>query len=136
MKNIIILWPLMLLLMFFPAQFCADTINNMKRNAFNNIVDNHIQIARSDGCFTAANTNAMSTELSTALYINNGDISINVTTTPVYRTTSFDDRQTIKYSVFVPINKMIAMNKFLNISDANNTSNYGIIGESPSELLP
>lgn len=122
--------------MFFPTQFCADTINHMKRTAFNNIVDNHIQIARSDGYFKADNINGMSIGLTTALHINSSEINISVTTIPVYRSDNFDNRQTIKYDIYVPIKKLIAMNKFFNISDANNTANYGVSGESPSELLP
>lgn len=136
MKTLIVTWAAIIMIMFFPSQFAADEINHMKMTAFNNIVDKHVQTARSDGYFKPDNIDSMLSDVSTALHIDKSEISVSVTTTPVYRTDTFDNRQSIKYSVSVPIKKLIAMNIFWNISDSKNQMNYVVSGESPSELLP
>lgn len=135
MKTLIVTWATIIILMFFPAQFAADTLNHKKIAAFNNIVDKHIQTARSDGYFKADNIDSMTTEISKALYIDKSEISIDVTTTPITRTDNFDNRQSINYKISVPIKKLIAMNTFWNIDEAHNKLDYVIDGASPSELL-
>lgn len=135
MKEFIMGFAVFIVLMFFPLQWTLNQINHYKIQTVNNIVHSAAQKARTDGYFKDYNINDMRADIAQALYINDGDIVVNVTTTPKYRFDSFDEREMIKYEIKIPIDKVIAMHRFFGIDEADNKFDYVIKGEVPSELL-
>ena len=55
--------------------------------------------------------------------------------TPKYRTGDFDQRELIYYKISVPIEKIMAGNRFFGISDEDNMSMYTIESWTASELI-
>lgn len=135
MKEFIVGISVLLILMFFPLQWVLNQVNHYKIQSVNNIVHNSAQRARIDGYFKESNINEMKGELASALTIDESRIEVNVTTTPKYRFDSFDHREMISYEIIVPIDSVMAMNRFFGISDMDNRFEYTIKGEVPSELL-
>lgn len=136
MKDFLVMLALIPILLYFPAQFTADEINDKKIVAYNNIISKHAQVARAEGCFTADNINSLKQELSNALYIDVSEIRFEGTTTQKYRTDAFDNRQMLSYKVSVPVKRIIAMPKLWGMTDGNNKVDYSVSGEVATELLP
>jgi hypothetical protein len=135
MKSFIVSSALFVILLFHPLQQGINTINHYKMQSTNNIIHVAAQTARTEGFFTTQIIEDMKTDLKKALYINDSDIRINVTTTPKYRLNQFDEREYIEYEIGIPIDNIIVMNGFLGITDAENEFEYTLKGTVPSELL-
>ena len=136
MKTLIATIASVLILLFFPLQNALDTINNQKMHYFHMIVHKSTQTARVDGYFTQDNIDVLTQDLLNAFPgLDAGDIYIDVTTTPKYRTDEFDDRERILYDIKVPIENVIAAHKMFGINDADNSFTYGESGYVLSEVL-
>ena len=136
MKDLLVTWGLLFILMFFPLQFTNDNLNSLRITAFKNIVHSADQKARTDGCFTEDNITDMKQKLCMVFDVSESEITLDLTTTVKYRIDAFDKREMIHYKVGVPIKKVIAMNKFFNISDENNKTTFYDQGDVASEVLP
>jgi len=136
LKQFIIALALFLILLFFPAQFMLDDLNHKRVRAFDTIVQQSVQAARKEGYFTDENIDALRNKLASVFYINGSEIVINCTTTPKYRTKSFNPTELIYYEVSVPIKSIIAMRSFFNMSEADNQYTYTLKGYVASERLP
>jgi len=119
-------------------QVVTNQINHYKISYINNAVFKAAQKARTEGYFTEDIINDLRDSITQAFpRINPGDIGINVTTTPKYRTDKFIKSEMISYEISVPIDKILVMNNFFGISDSENRMQYIVKGEVPSErLLP
>lgn len=131
---------LMAMALFIPVlfpilQFFINEINHVHMKNAIEIVQRHVQIARTDGYFTPDNIESMKTELSNKCNVSVSDIIVNVTTTPKYRFNAFDQREMIDYEVQIPIHKIIAMASYLGFTEAENQGMYPIKGSAPSEVL-
>lgn len=135
MKTFIVASGAIILLIFFPLQFVIEQVNHYKMNTVNNIVHKHAQQARTDGYFTDENIEELKNEIAAALKIGVGQVSFEGTQIPQYRFDAFDEREMIAYKVTIPIDRVIAMNRFWGISDAENELDYTVEGQVPSELL-
>lgn len=127
---------IMPMLLFFPYQNMVDNLNAKRERAFDNIVQQHVQRARLEGYFTNANITELRSKLVSVFYINESEITINVTTTPKYRTVNFDENELINYDISAPLKKVYVMQSYWGFTDTQNTRNNRIQGEVASERLP
>ncbi len=136
MKEYIVGFAVFLVLIFFPLQWSVNQINHYKIQTTNNIVYNAAQKARTDGYFKQSNLDDLRMQITNKLKVSPADIRIEATRTPKYRLDNFDEREMIHFEIGIPIDKVIAANIFYGISDQDNSYEYIISGEVPSELLP
>lgn len=136
MKEYIVGVAVFLVLIFFPLQWSINQINHYKIQTTNNIVYNAAQKARTDGYFKQSNLDKIRLQISTKLKVQPSEVRIEATTVPKYRLDNFDEREMICFEVGIPIDKVIAANIFYGISNEENSYEYIISGEVPSELLP
>lgn len=134
MKELIASCVVLPLLLSMIPQYGIDVGNDRTMNRVDNIVHSAKETAREDGCFTSENINTM-TERLEELGFTSDEITVTVTTNPVYRKDSFDEKNMIDYSVGVPIKKIIAANEFFGIADDENKMIYYVTGSVASELL-
>jgi uncharacterized protein YkvS len=136
MKDIIVMIFILPFLLFFPIQSIVDDINRAKKEQFDSIVYNATQKARFEGCFKSDNINELKSGILKAFNdIEEGDIIMDLTTTPKYRADMFDERETINYRIAVPIKRIFAMASFFGIDGENNKYWYGKEGYVLSEVL-
>ena len=134
MKELIACCICIPLLLSLIPQYGIDVVNDRTMNRVENIVHSAKEEAREEGRFTSENIQTM-TERLEALGFSSDEITISVTTTPVYRSDNFDENNLIEYTVGVPIKKIIAANQFYGISDEENKMIYYVRGSVASELL-
>ena len=136
MKQLIIMSAVMILLMLFPLQYALEQKNYYEISQFQKIVYNAKEQAISAGYFTDAIINDLKANIVAEFKdVEEGELIIEVTKTPKYRTDIFDQREMIYYKIGVPIHKLIAGNRFLGISDEENASYYIIESYAASELV-
>lgn len=135
MKDFIMGFAVFLILIFFPLQWTLNQINHYKIQSVSNIVTNAAQKARTDGYFKEYNINELKVKIADVLYVDQSEVTINVTTTPKYRFDQFEKREMIQYEIGIPIKKIIAIPGFFGISETENGFEYIIKGAVPSELL-
>lgn len=136
MKNFIVMCATTLLMLVFILQSPLDTINNTRIEQFNELVNRATEQARFDGYFTDFNINELKSNILAKFpNLSEGEIIINVTTTPKYRTNEFDEREVINFEIGVPIKKIIALNTLVGISDFDNQYIYKRSGYVLSEVL-
>lgn len=137
MKEIIVASVMLIILLIFPLQNMRDTAINSKLEAFDIAVHNSVNIARTDGYFTPTNiSNLRNTIQNIFPDVTADEIIINVTTTPKYRTSEYDERELIHYEIAVPVKNVILMGDYLGIPRADNQFMYGKRSFVPSERLP
>ncbi len=121
MKNFITGAFMLVLLLIFPLQNAQDLINQTRISRFSSIVYLSTQTARTDGYFTQSNIDNLKASLLDAFPdLSEGDIYINVTTTPKYRLDVFDSREAIYYDIRIPVRKILAAPRFFGLSDSEN----------------
>jgi hypothetical protein len=126
MKNFITGVVFMILLLIFPLQNTLEISNDNRMRKFDDIVYNAAQKARQDGYFTQENINSIKSSLIDNFDdLSDGDIFINVTTTPKYRVNEYDEREAISYEISIPIRKIVVAGSILGISDTDNQFRYG-----------
>jgi len=135
MKSYIVLAASFLLLMFFPLQYAVNVVNNYHMSTVDKLVHNAAQQARTEGRFTPQMIDGLKADIAAKLHLSADEVVVNATTTPKYRLNRFDEREMIHYEVRVPIKKIVAMNAFFGIPDADNRSEYMVAGSVPSEVL-
>ncbi|MEB8637971.1 hypothetical protein P4H32_30380 [Bacillus cereus] len=126
---------LIMFLLFFPLQYLINQQNHHDMNSGTEIVHRYAQKARTTGYFTPQILSDMRADLATKLRLTPGEITIFATTTPKYRLNTFDQREMIYYEVQLPIKRLIAINRFMGVSDIDNQMTYTIKGEVASEAL-
>lgn len=136
MEKFIALCLVIILLICFPLQYALQQKNHYNISMMQTYVNTSKEEARQKGYFTPNMISSLRQSISERFGVDEGDVVINVTTTPKYRTDEFDDRELIEYEIGVPVKKLVAVNKFFGISDEDNTTVYYIRGAVPSELLP
>lgn len=137
MKEIIAFIAIFLLLLWTAMQPVVNEINYTHMAVVQNIVYSAAQKARTDGYFTTTNIAGIKNDITTAFpQITAVEITVTATTTPKYRTDAFDDREMIDFNVKIPIKKIIAMQPFFGLTDAQNKMDYAVDGHVPSEKLP
>lgn len=136
MDKFIALCIVIFLLISFPMQYALQQKNHYNISMMQTYVNALKEEARQKGYFTTDMISSLRQSISERFNVDEGDVVINVTTTPKYRTDEFDERELIEYEIGVPVKKLVAMNKFFGISDDDNTTVYYIRGAIPSELLP
>jgi len=136
MKGFIVTLASLLLLIVFPLQNIVDTINHYRIGVLIDIIHVSKEKARVEGRFTPDNINELKTNIMKAFPdIVETDITIDVETSMKYKTDTFDMREAIHYNISVPIEKIIAANKFFGIPDEINRYNYARQGYVFSEVL-
>lgn len=122
-----------MLAVFIPA-YSVQMVNDRNMDRVDTIVNAAKEEARQEGYFTSDITHRMVEDIQT-LGFEESEISVNVTSTPKYRTETFDDRELINYDIGVNIDKKIAANRMFGISDTENRGVYHVKGAVTSERL-
>lgn len=136
MNNFIAVILVLPFLLFFPLQYGVQTQNHYHITQFQNAVATAKEEARQAGYFTPEIINKLKINLRESCKdLEEDEIEINVTTTPRYRKTYFDERELIEYEISIPIKRLTAANKLFGISDADNRTSYTLRGTIASERL-
>lgn len=135
LKQLIVGVAMLVIMMAMPFQYALDQKNHANITQLYFYVNNAKEQAKSDGRFTDANIQQLRVNISQKFGVQPGEVVIDVTRTPKYRTTEFDERELISYKIAVPINKIIASPRFFNISDADNKGYYIIENTTTSEKV-
>lgn len=122
------------LLLVFVMQYGLEVKNDTIISRAENIVYSAKEEAKQQGRFTPDIIERMKGSL-TKLGVSDSEIIIEVTTTPKYRTDTFDERELIEYKVGIPIKQLVAANSILGISDEANKRIHYVSGSTASELL-
>lgn len=126
----------MVLFLVLMSQNTNDRIVSAQIADFNRVVlEDSVQQARHDGYFTSENINSTRSEIARLCKVNEGDVIINVTTTPKYRGDVFSEYERIEYEFTIPLNNIIAVAGFWGIDSDSNSVPYTIRGSVESELL-
>lgn len=136
MKEFIVILAVLLLLMTFVMQYTLQQVNDYRINQFQIYVNVAKEKAKIAGRFTSdIITELKHNILNTFKDVEEDEIILDVTMTPKYRTTAFDERELIHYKIGVPIKKIIAGAAFFGIPENENESYYIIEGYTTSELI-
>lgn len=136
MKDLIVMCAVIIYLLIFPLQYSLEQYNHHNISQFHKFVNIAKEKAKIKGYFTQDIIDELKANILNEFdNIEENEIIIDVTTTPKYRTDTFDERELIHYKIGVPIKKVIAGAKFFGISDADNQMNYIIENYTTSELL-
>lgn len=136
MKQLIVALAVVILFLTFPLQYSQENINHYRRTQIDKYVKVAKEKAKANGYFTDENISELKTNiLSVCNDLSESDITIDVDKIPKYRTNEFDDRELISYKIGVPVNKIVAANKFYGISDSDNKYVYYSDGKITSELI-
>jgi hypothetical protein len=136
MNNFIALAIVLPILLFFTAQYTLQLEHQHNMAALETIVESAKEEARQEGYFTPEIIARIRADITAEFRdVSSGEILIDVTTTPKYRTDSYDRRELIEYSIGVPMKKLSAANHLFGISDADNTTIIYIKGSVASEKL-
>ncbi|QOX62498.1 hypothetical protein FRZ06_03625 [Anoxybacterium hadale] len=135
MKQLIVLMGVLPIMLVFLFQYALDQKNNERINRFQEYVYQAKEQAKQEGCFTPSIRNELSTKITDTFGVTEGEMILALEAVPQYRTTAFDERELIYYKVSVPIEKIMAGNRFFGISDADNQGMYTIESWTASERL-
>lgn len=135
MKQFIVLLSILPIMLIFLLQFTLDQKNSHNIGRFQELVYASKEEAKQQGCFTYEIRSDLVHKISTEFGIAEQDIEFTADATPKYRTNSFDERELIYYKVSVPIEQLMAGNRFYGIPDEENHSKYTIESWAASELL-
>ncbi|MGI6731417.1 MAG: hypothetical protein ACOX5F_05875 [Anaerovoracaceae bacterium] len=135
MKHFIVLLAVLPILLMFLLQFSLDQINNHRIGRFQEYVYAAKEEAKQKGCFSEEIKKELIKNISNSFDINEEDILLELDETPRYRTDIFDERELIHYKISVPIEKIMAGNVFLGISDEDNRGMYTVESWTASERI-
>ncbi len=136
MKQLIVMGAVLILLLTFPLQYALEQRNYYNISQFQKAVYNAKEQARVRGYFTDDIIQELEEHiLEIFKNIETSELVIEVTQTPKYRTSDFDEREMIYYKIGVPIKRIIAASGLWGISDADNASYYIIESYIASELV-
>ncbi|WP_206458960.1 hypothetical protein [Anaerovorax sp. IOR16] len=143
MKNLIVLAAVLPFLLLFMMQFTLDQKNSGNIGRLQSYVYTAKEEAKQKGCFTDEIENRMREKIARDFQINQNEIQVEVTKEVQYRVNQFENegkkiptRGMIYYRVAVPIEKVIAGNRFFGIKDKENKGEYIIESYTASERLP
>lgn len=135
MKQLIVLLAVLPIMLIFLMQYALDQRNNDNISRFQECVYQAKEQAKQEGCFTPEIKKDMIGKIKRDFHIEEGDMVIELEEIPQYRTSVFDQRELIYYKVSVPLEKLMAGNRFFGISDSENRGMYTIESWTASELL-
>lgn len=135
MKQLIVLMGILPILLVFLLQYTLDQRNNDNISRLQEFVYQAKEQAKQKGCFTPEIKEAMIDKIEKSFGIAEEDMVIELEEVPQYRTSAFDQRELIYYKVSVPIEKVMAGNRFFGISDEENQVKYTIESWTASELI-
>lgn len=134
MNELVAFFICMPMLAVFIPTYSVQMVNDRNMDRIDTIVNVAKEEARQEGYFTSDITSRMIEDIQT-LGFEESEISVNVTSTPKYRTETFDDRELINYDIGVGIDKKIAANRMFGIPDTENRGTYHVKGAVTSERL-
>lgn len=123
------------ILLVFLLQYTLDQRNNDNINRLQECVYQAKEQAKQKGCFTPEIKETMIDKIGGYFNIEEEDMEIVLEEIPQYRTSAFDQRELIYYKVSVPIEKIMAGNRFFGINDEENCAMYTIESWTASELI-
>lgn len=135
MKQLIVLMGILPILLIFLLQYTLDQRNNDNISRFQECVYQAKEQAKQKGCFTPEIKEEMIDKIEGTFGIEEEDMIIVLEEIPQYRTSIFDQRELIYYKVSVPIDQIMAGNRFFGIADEENRTMYTIESWTASELI-
>ena len=123
------------ILLVFLLQFALDQRNNDSIGRFQECVYQAKEQAKQKGCFTPEIREEMIGKIERTFGLEEEDMVIVLEEVPQYRTSVFDERELIYYKISVPVEKLMAGNRFLGISEEENRTMYTIESWTASELI-
>lgn len=135
MKQLIVLMGVLPIMLIFLFQYALDQRNNDNISRFQEYVYQAKEQAKQEGCFTQEIQDEMIGKIENSFNVSEEEILVDMETVPQYRTSVFDQREMIHYKVSVPIDKLMAGNRFFGISDDENCGMYTIESWTASERL-
>jgi hypothetical protein len=135
MKQFIVLAAILPILMVFVMQFSLEQKNQNRIAAMQEIVYSAKEQAKQEGCFTPAIKTALAREIAGHFDLEEAAVRIEAESQVKYRKNEFDERELIHYKVSAPIQKIMAGNRLMGISDEDNRGWYTIEGRTASEKL-
>jgi hypothetical protein len=135
LKQFIVLAATLPLLMVFVMQFALEQMNQGRIAALQELVYGAKEQAKQEGRFTPAIKQALARDIAARFKIAESDVVIEADNHVKYRRNRFDEREMIAYRIEVPIEKIMAGNRLMGISDEANAGRYVIEGRTASEKL-
>lgn len=135
MKQLIVMMGVLPILLVFLLQYSLDQRNNDCISRFQECVYQAKEQAKQKGCFTPEIRDEMVDQIILNFGIEEDDMELELEEVPQYRTSVFDERELIYYRVSVPVEKLMAGNRFFGISDDENRAMYTIESWTASELV-
>ena len=135
MKQFIVLAAMLPLIMVFIMQFALEQMNQGRIAALQELVYGAKEQAKQEGRFTPAIKAALARDIAERFKLNESDIVIETDDRVKYRRNAFDEREMITYRVEVPIERIMAGNRLMGISDEENAGVYVVEGSTASEKL-
>jgi len=135
MKQLIVLMGVLPILLVFLMQYALDQRNSDNISRFQEYVYQAKEQAKQKGCFTPEIREELIGKIERAFDVEEEDMIIELEEVPQYRTSVFDERELIHYRISVPIDRIMAGNRFFGISDEENRGMYTIESWTASELL-
>lgn len=135
MKQLIVLMGVLPILLVFLLQYALDQKNSDNVSRFQEYVYQAKEQAKQEGCFTPEIRGELIDKIKRDFNIEEEDMIIDLEEAPQYRTSVFDERELIYYRISVPIEKIMAGNRFFGIPDSENRGMYTIESWTASELL-
>ena len=135
MKQLIVLIGVLPILLVFLLQYTLDQRNNDDISRLQDYVYQAKEQAKQQGCFTPEIREELIDNIEGYFDIKKEDMVIVLEEVPRYRTSVFDERELIYYRVSVPIEKIMAGNRFFGIPDEENRAMYTIESWTASELI-
>jgi hypothetical protein len=135
MKQFIVLAAMLPLIMVFIMQFSLEQVNQGRIAALQELVYGAKERAKQEGRFTPAIKAALARDIAARFKVDESDIVIETDNRIRYRRNEFDEREMIAYRVEVPIEKIMAGNRLMGISDEENAGVYVVEGSAASEKL-
>ncbi|MDR2295971.1 MAG: hypothetical protein LBD95_04155 [Clostridiales Family XIII bacterium] len=135
MKQFIVLAAMLPLIMVFIMQFALEQTNQGRIAALQELVYGAKEQAKQEGRFTPAIKAALARDIAARFKLAESEVVIEADNRVKYRLNEFDEREMIAYRVKVPIEKIMAGNRLMGISDAENAGVYIIEGSTASEKL-
>jgi hypothetical protein len=135
LKQLIVLMGVLPILLVFLMQYSLDQQNSDNISRLQEYVYQAKEQAKQKGYFTFEIREEMIGKIESAFNIDEDDMVIDLEEVPKYRTSVFDERELIHYRVSVPIDKIMAGNRFFGIPDEENRGMYTVESWTASELL-
>ena len=138
MKQFIVLAAVLPLMLLFVAQYAIDQRNHAATAIAEEEIRAACELARSAGCFTQEIRTQLKSNLAEKLGLSPTDITVTADEGVVYRLNYFDstgERGLIRYSVSVPIGRVMAVSGLFS-TNTPNTRVLTVRGTMASERLP